>query len=93
MATNLTISELKKMVADLPDDMPVIIPVISEDDCNRIFGFRFVRTAGLLFCQAEEHQKVLCLNAATETMDISDQVSASGRDVNVAEVLFGNSKY
>ena len=41
MATNLTISELKKIVADLPDDMPVIIPVIDEDDCNQIFGFRF----------------------------------------------------
>lgn len=93
MVTNLTISELKKMVADLPDDMPVVIPVIDENNGNRIFGFRFVRTAGLLFCQAEEFQKVLCLNAASDEMDIADQVFTSGRDVDATEVLFGNSKH
>lgn len=93
MVTNLTISELKKMVANLPDDIPVVIPVIDENNCNRIFGFRFVRTAGMLFCQDEEFQKVLCLNAAADEMNISEQVFISGRDVDDVEVLFGNSKH
>ena len=89
MATNLTISELKKIVADLPDDMPVIIPVIDEDDCNQIFGFRFVRTAGLLSRESEKYDTVLCLNAAADDHDIADQVRFSGIDVSVEKILFG----
>lgn len=89
---NMTIAELKRMVADLSDDMAVIIPVIDEDDCNRIYGFRFVRTAGLLSSEGEECRTVLCLNTANEE-DIADQVHFSGKDVSVEKILFGQSKY
>lgn len=89
---NMTIAELKRIIADLPDDMPVIIPVIDEEDCNRIFAFRFVRTAGLLSSEGEEYRTVLCLNTANEK-DIANQVYFSGKDVNVEEILFGQSKY
>lgn len=70
---NMTVAELKKLLSDLPDNMPVVIPVIDEDDCNHIFGFRFVRTAGILSCDGEEYRTVLCLNAANG-QDIADQV-------------------
>ena len=33
---NMTIADLKEIIKDLPNDMPVIIPVVDEDDCNRI---------------------------------------------------------
>lgn len=89
---NMTVAELKKLISDLPDNMPVVIPVIDEDDCNHILGFRFVRTAGLLSSDREESKMILCLNAAND-QDIADQVYFSGRDVNVRKILFGHSKY
>ena len=87
LKSNMTISDLKRIINDLPDDMPVIIPVISEDNCDQIFGFRFVRTAGILYCEFEEDERVLCLNAANEC-NIADQVRH--RDVACECVLFGN---
>ena len=89
---NMTIAELKRLISDLPDNMPVIIPVIDEDDCNRLFGFRFVRTAGILSCDGEEYRTVLCFNAAND-QDIDDQVYFSGKDASVEKVLFGQSTY
>lgn len=68
---NMTVAELKRLISDLPDNMPVIIPVIDKDDCNHILGFRFVGIAGILACDDEEHRMVLCLNAANE-QDIAD---------------------
>lgn len=47
---NMTIAELKRLISDLPDNMPVIIP----DDCVRTFGFRFVRTASILSYDGSE---------------------------------------
>ena len=90
---NMTIADLKEIIKDLPNDMPVIIPVVDEDDCNRIFSFRFVRTAGLLSDEGEEYRTVLCLNAAADENDIADQVHFSGKDVGVEKILFGHSKY
>ena len=45
---NMHVKDLKKILNELPDDMPIIIPVIDEDDANYIYGFRYVRTAGRL---------------------------------------------
>lgn len=84
---NMTISDLKRIIGDLPEDMPIIIPVISEDNVNQIFGFRFVRTAGILSCESEEDDRVLCLNGANE-YDIADQVR--NIDVTCECILFGN---
>ena len=80
---NLTVGELKSILNDLPDGMNVIIPVIDEDDANRIFGFRHVRTAGILSCEYEEKKEVLCLNAAAYGVDISTQIEKSGIDPSV----------
>jgi|GEM_PF-5906367 hypothetical protein len=85
---DMTIAELKRLISDLPDNMPVIIP----DDCDRIFGFRFVRVAGILSCDGKEHRTALCLDTAND-QDITDRVYFSGRDVNVEKILFGQSKY
>ena len=89
---NMTIAELKRLISDLPDNMPVIIPVIDEDDCNRIFGFRFVRTAGILSCDGEECRTVLCLNAAYD-QDIAAPVNFTGADARAVKVLLAQSTY
>ena len=85
---NVTIAELKRLISDLPDNMPIIIP----DDCVRTFGFRFVRTASILSYDNSECRTALCLNTATD-QDITDQSYFSGRDANVEKILFGPSKY
>ena len=40
--------DLKEAIKDLPDNMPIIIPVITEKDVNLILAFRHVRTIGIL---------------------------------------------
>lgn len=85
---NMTVADLKRLISDLPDNMPVIIP----DDCVRTFGFRFVRTASILSYDDSEYRTALCLNTATD-QDITDQSYFSGRDANVEKILFGPSKY
>ena len=84
---NMTVPDLKRIIAKLPDNMPVIIPVISEDDCNDIFGFRHVRTAGILFDEYEDDPRVLCLNAAAYGVDIEYQVKEK-IDIICEKVLF-----
>ena len=91
--TDMRIKDLKRIIDKLPDDMLVVIPVIDEDNANRIYGFRKVRTAGILTCDAEEDTEALCFNAATNDYDIADQVHFSGRDVDTVKVLFGESKF
>lgn len=90
--TDMRVKDLKQILEQLPDDMLVIIPVIDEESVNTIYGFRKVRTAGVLTCEAEEDREVLCLNAAYDDQDIADQVYFSGRDVDAVRVLFGESE-
>ena len=90
---NMRVKDLKHILEQLPDDMAVIIPVIDEEDANHIYGFRHVRTAGVLISEGEQDREVLCLNAAADCYDIADQVYFSGRGVGVKEILFGVSKY
>lgn len=89
----LTVGGLKTILEELPDEMFVVIPVVDEDDVNRIFGFRKVGTAGVLEnkSEAENERKVLCVNGASDGYDIADQVHFSGRDVSVTTVLYGKS--
>ena len=89
----MRVKDLKHILEQLPDDMAVIIPVIDEEDANYIYGFRHVRTAGILISDGEQDREVLCLNAAADRQDIADQVYFSGRDVGVKNILFGVSKY
>ena len=86
---NMRVKDLKHILEQLPDDMAVIIPVIDEEDANHIYGFRRIRTAGILISDGEQDREVLCLNTAADMMDIADQVYLSGRDVGVKEILFG----
>lgn len=88
---NMTVKDLKEFLNECPDDMPVIIPVIDEDDANHIYGFRHVRTVGVLESYGEED--ACCLNAAADGQDIADQIHFSGKDVGVKKILFGVSKY
>lgn len=90
---DMRVRDLKEIINNLPDDMIVIIPIIGEDDVNKLFGFRKVRTAGVLECSSEEDREALCLNGACDGQDIADQVHFSGKDVGVKEVLYGESKY
>ena len=88
---NMYVKDLKKILSKLPDDMPIIIPVIDEDDANHIYGFRHVRTVGVLTSYGEED--ACCLNSAADGQDIADQVHFYGGDVGVKSILFGVSKY
>lgn len=91
--SDMRIKDLKNMINELPDEMIVVIPVIDEKDANHIYGFRKVRTAGILVCDGEDDREALCLNAAADEQDIADQVHFSGKDVSVKDILFGTSKY
>ena len=43
---NMTIAELKRLLSDLPDNMPVVIPVIDEDDCNHKILEQYLKVLG-----------------------------------------------
>ena len=90
---NMRVKDLKNILNDLPDEMLVIIPVVDLNDVNLIYGFRKVRTVGILRCETEEDSEVICLNGAADGQDIADQVWFSEKDVDVKEVLYGKSKY
>ena len=83
---NMTVKDLKTMLENIPDDMPLIIPVIDEDDVTRIQGFRHIRTAGVL--ESPYDEPVLCLNGSIENISISDQVEAYDKDIMCKQVLF-----
>lgn len=57
----MKVSHLKKILADLPDDMPVVIPNHPDDNYNIVTNCVAVGTAGILSSPYEE-TKVLCLN-------------------------------
>ena len=92
-STDLRVKDLKTILESLPDDMLIVIPVVDEDDVNKIYGFRKVRTAGILEHEYEERndRQVLCINGATNGADIADQVHFSGNDVSVKTILYAYS--
>lgn len=85
---NMTIKDLKKVIENIPEYYPVIIPVIDEDDSNSILAFRYIRTAGILTDNSQEDDAVLCLNTSTDDADISTQIEQSGKEVGVEKVLY-----
>jgi len=84
---NMRVEDLKRIIENLPDDMDVIIPVITEDDANNILAFRHVRTAGVL-SNPKEDEPALCLNAAADGKDIRSQVDMSCEETKCVWVLF-----
>lgn len=88
---NLTVGHLKECLKDLPEDMPIIIPVVDYDDVNHINGFRYVRTIGILSNEHEEDNRVLCLNGSANGLDISTQIyehSSADTSTIVEKILF-----
>lgn len=85
---NMTVKELKEILNNCSDDMPVIIPVIDIDNSNNIEAFRYVTTAGILYddYMPETQQRVVCLNSSTGSTIISDQIGS--RDVVCEQVLY-----
>lgn len=70
----MTVKKLKEILETLPDDMPVIIPIVNPDDPNGIDGFRYVKTAGVLCCEYEADKRVVCLNTSGYGLDIGGQL-------------------
>lgn len=92
---DLRVKDLKTILEGLPDDMLVVIPVVDEEYVNKLYGFRRVRTVGIIEHEEEDvcDRKVLCLNGACDGADIADQVVYSDRGVLVTTVLYAYSKY
>ena len=53
-SNDLRVKDLRIILEGLPDDMLIIIPVVDENDVNHIYGFRKVRTAGILEDEYED---------------------------------------
>lgn len=87
MSKDMRVKDLKNIINQLPDDMLVVMPVIDENNANHIYGFRRVRTAGVLTCNGEEDRNALCLNSSESGQDIVDQVGLSGKDVDAIKLL------
>ena len=85
VAINLTVGDLKEILNQCPDDMDIIIPVITEEDCNNILAFRHARTVGILKNEYEP-KSALCINAAADGLDISSQIKRT--DTICTRVMF-----
>lgn len=86
--TNMTVGKLKEIMEELPDDMTVIIPITDEDNSNAIYGFRYVRTSGVLV-EPFSGEKSICLSPAAYGFNITNQLKTNGfDDIDVAALLF-----
>lgn len=84
----MTIDDLKDRIKDLPGDMEVVIPVITEDDANNILAFRRVKTAGILE-SVNEDKPALYLGTASGGLDIAAQIDMRMSDqITCKQVLF-----
>lgn len=61
---DMTVQDLRNILEGLPDNLPVILPIICEDDTDVLLGFRPIRTAGILSVAGEEN--VLCLSSSDQ---------------------------
>lgn len=84
---DMTVRDLKAALKDLPDDMEVIVTAYAEDDANYIFGFRHVRTAGILKNPYED-KPALCLAPAMDGADMESLIENMHSDTNCEKVLF-----
>ena len=84
---NMKIKDLKKAIANLPDDMDVIIPVYEGDyeDCPR--GHRLVRLAGVVENCVNERAFVL-QTAQNDSITLKDTLSIA--DAICIEELYPN---
>ena len=81
----MTVSDLKRILEDLPDDMPVVIPARVDENYNILTNCVAVGTAGVLRSPYEA-TKVLCLNAIASRVDtIASQINDT---IECESVLF-----
>lgn len=81
----MTVADLKRILEDLPDDMPVVIPARVDEDYNILTNCVAVGTAGVL-SSPYEATKVLCLNAIASRADtIAGQINDT---MECEQVLF-----
>lgn len=85
MDKKLTVKQLKDIINDLPDDMQIVTPVIDAERPDIIYGFRFVRTIGILKEEHENPDTVLCINTTNDfslgevkVSDISKEIISKG---------------
>lgn len=95
---NMKVKDLKAILASIEtlvmdgyvidtDEMDVIIPVLDEHDTKYMYGFRHVRTAGILYNENEPNV-ALCLSAPGDGMDIESQLDYNGFETECKQVLF-----
>ena len=81
----MTVADLKRILEDLPDDMPVVIPDRVDENYNILTNCVAVGTAGVLSSQYEA-TRVLCLNATASRADtIASQINDT---IECEQVLF-----
>lgn len=81
----MTVADLKRILEDLPDDMPVVIPDRVDENYNILTCCVAVGTAGVL-SSPYETTKVLCLNATANRADtIAGQINDT---MECEQVLF-----
>ena len=81
----MTVADLKRILEDLPDDMPVVIPARVDENYNILTNCVTVGTAGVL-SSPYETTKVLCLNATASRVDtIASQINDT---IECEQVLF-----
>lgn len=85
MDKHLTVKQLKDIINDLPDDIQIVVPVIDAERPDIIYGFRFVRTIGILKDEYENPDTVLCINTTNDfslgevkVSDISKEIISKG---------------
>ena len=84
---NMKIKDLKKAIANLPDDMDVIIPAYEEGFENLPYGYRLVRLAGVLENCANDRAFVL-QTARDDSITLKDTISRA--DAICIEELYPN---
>ena len=84
---NMKIKDLKKAIANLPDDMDVIIPVYEGDYEDCPCGYRFVRLAGVVENCVNERAFVL-QTAQNDSITLKDTLSIA--DAICIEELYPN---
>lgn len=81
----MTVADLKRILEDLPDNMPVVIPARVDENYNILTNCVAVGTAGVL-SSPYEATRVFCLNAIANRADtIAGQINDT---MECEQVLF-----
>lgn len=84
---NVTVRDLRDCLEGLPDDMDVIVPVHDEDDANVIFGYRHVRTIGVLR-SPRNPEPAFCLASSANGADMYSLMELNAGDIECEKQMF-----